>query len=71
VSEDNNNIRIASFEVLKNLSEFGQVIFSAHYDQDESTGNPRLGWIKIGLIVDLSSLISPEVETSTAGMIVG
>jgi hypothetical protein len=64
VSEDNNNIRTASFEVLKNLSEFEQVIFSAHYDQDESAGNPRLGWIKMGLIVDLSSLISPDVESS-------
>ena len=64
VSEDNNNVRTASFEVLKNLAEFEQVLFSAHYDQDEVSGNPRLGWIKIGLVVDLSGLISPEVETS-------
>jgi hypothetical protein len=47
VSKDNNNIRTASFEVLKNLAEFEQVLFSAHYDQDEVSGNPRLGWIKI------------------------
>ncbi|NQZ24184.1 MAG: hypothetical protein HRT53_19320 [Colwellia sp.] len=66
VSEDNNNIRTASFEVLKSLAEFEQVVFSAHYDQDESAGNPRLGWIKIGLVVDLSVLISPEVESSSA-----
>lgn len=64
VSEDNNNVRTASFEVLKSLSEFEQVIFAAHYDQDDDAGNPRLGWIKIGLIVDLSGLISPEVESS-------
>jgi hypothetical protein len=63
VSEDNNNVRTASFEVLKSLSEFEQVIFAAHYDQDDDAGNPRLGWIKIGLIVDLSGLISPEVES--------
>lgn len=66
VSEDNNNVRTASFEVLKNLAEFEQVLFSAHYDQDKVSGNPRLGWIKIGLIVDLSGLISPEVESSSA-----
>jgi len=63
VSEDNNNIRTASFEVLKELTELEQVIYAAHYDQDEKEGNPRKGWVKIGLIVDLSSLISqPVVE---------
>lgn len=64
VSEDNNIIRTASFEVLKNLAEFEQIIFAAHYDQDENLGNPRFGWVKVGVIVDLSSLISPEVEGS-------
>jgi hypothetical protein len=62
VSEDNNNIRTASFEVLTNLAELEQVIFAAHYDQDEMAGNPRIGWIKIGLINDLSNLVGPKVE---------
>ncbi len=61
-TEDNNNIRTASFEVLTTLSEFEQIIYAAHYDHDKIEGNPRKGWVKIGLIVDLSSLISESVE---------
>lgn len=62
VTEDNNNIRIASFEVLTNLAELEQIIYAAHYDKNKTEGNPRKGWVKIGLIVDLSSLISKSVE---------
>ena len=62
VSEDNNNIRTASFEVLKELAELEQIIYAAHFDKNEIEGNPRKGWVKIGLIVDLSSLISKPVE---------
>jgi len=61
-TEDNNNIRTASFEVLKELAALEQIVYSAHYDKDSIEGNPRKGWIKVGLIVDLSSLISPSVE---------
>lgn len=62
VSEDNNNIRTASFEVLKELAELEQIIYAAHFDQNETEGSPRKGWVKIGLIVDLSSLVSKPVE---------
>ena len=62
VSEDNNNIRTASFEVLKELAELEQIIYAAHYDRNEIEGSPRKGWVRIGLIVDLSSLISKSVE---------
>ena len=62
VSEDNNNIRTASFVVLTTLAELEQIIFAAHYDQDSIEGNPRRGWVKIGLIVDLSPLVAPSVE---------
>ena len=65
VTEDNNNIRTAAFEVLQNLSELEQVIFSAYYDNDTVEGSPRKGWVKVGLINDLSTLISPEVEKDT------
>lgn len=65
VSEDNNTIRTASFEVLKQLSELEQVVFAAHYDRDNMVGNPRTGWVKVGLINDLSVLITPEVATSS------
>ena len=62
VSEDNNNIRTASFEVLRELAELERVIFAAHYDKDPVEGNPRKGWIKVGLINDLSSLIGEDVQ---------
>ena len=62
ITEDNNNIRTASFEVLLVLAELEQLIYSAHYDKDVVEGNPRKGWVKIGLIVDLSSLISKSAQ---------
>ena len=61
ISEDNNNIRTAAFEVLTELAELQQLIYAAHYDQDPIAGNPRTGWVKIELIVDLSSLVGKPV----------
>lgn len=61
-SERNNNIRTASFEMLKELSALEQLIYTAHYDSDLKEGSPRKGWVKVGLIVDLSMLTSSEVS---------
>lgn len=61
-TEANSNIRTASFEVLKELAELEQIIYSGYYDHDHNEGNPRKGWVKVGLIVDLSSLISNSVN---------
>ncbi|WP_286265202.1 hypothetical protein [Thalassotalea atypica] len=60
-SEFNNNVRTASFEVLENLAELEQNVYAAHYDNDEVMGSARIGWVKIGLINDLSTLISSDV----------
>ena len=68
LSEDNSNIRTASFEVLKELAELERVIFAAHYDKDPIEGNPRKGWVKVGLITDLSTLISDEVEGKASSL---
>ena len=62
VSEDNNNIRTAAFEILLVLAEFEQVIYAAHYDNDKQNGSARLGWVKVGLAHDLSMLVDPQVE---------
>lgn len=64
VTEDNSNVRTASFKTLIVLSELQQLIYSAHYDKDMVNGNPRVGWVKIGLITDLSSLISKTTSAS-------
>ncbi len=66
VSERNNNIRTASFEMLKELSALEQLIYTAHYDRDLKEGSPRKGWVKVGLIVDLSMLTSSEVSEQSS-----
>ena len=65
VSENNNNMRTASFEMLKNLSSLEQLIYSAYYDDDLIEGNPRKGWVIVGLIDDLSVLTNENVKTKT------
>ena len=65
VSEKNNTIRTASFEIIKNLAELEQVVFMLHYDKNSVEGSPRIGWVKIGLITDLSSLTHKGIQTSS------
>jgi len=65
VTEDNSNIRTAAFSVLSELAELEQIIYAAHYDKDAVAGSPRKGWVKIGLIVDLSILISKPVNLAS------
>lgn len=62
ISEQNNTIRTASFEMLVELSSLEQLIYIAHYDGDLEQGSPRKGWVKVGLINDLSVLAAPSVE---------
>ena len=61
-SEENNTIRMASFEVLSQLAQFEQILYASHYDKNIIDGSPRRGWVKIGLISDMSMLISKPVE---------
>lgn len=58
-SEANANRRTASFQVLLELAELEQIVYAAHYDQDPEAGNPRDGWVRVGLVVDLSVLVGP------------
>lgn len=66
LSEDNSNIRTAAFEVLLQLSELEQVIYAAHYDKNTEEGSPRKGWVKVGLVDELSILIGPQVKIESA-----
>jgi S1-C subfamily serine protease len=63
VSEQNSNIRTASFEILLELSKLEQLVYIAHYDGDANEGSPRKGWVKVGLITDLSVLTNENVVT--------
>ncbi|WP_261844460.1 hypothetical protein [Aliamphritea ceti] len=62
VTEENSNIRTACFEILLELSNLEQQIYALHYDQDQVAGNPRKGWVKVGLIADLSMLTKDSVK---------
>ena len=42
-----------------------QLIYTAHYDRDVKEGSPRKGWVKVGLIADLSVLTTDSVERQT------
>jgi len=66
VSEENNNIRTACFEILINLSALEQLVYTAHYDGDIKEGNPRKGWVTVGLITDLSTLTDDAVKKESS-----
>ena len=68
VSEHNDTVRNASFEMLLQLAELEQLIYAAHYDRDSQAGNPRVGWVKVGLIVDLSFNCSEPVQAAAAAL---
>ncbi|MCK8044268.1 hypothetical protein MSG37_05190 [Shewanella sp. 1CM18E] len=62
ITEYNNNVRSASFELLLQLSELESIVYAAHYDQDPILGSPRNGWVKVNLIADLSMITEPELS---------
>ncbi|GIU50368.1 hypothetical protein TUM4438_36130 [Shewanella sairae] len=64
ITEYNNNVRSASFELLLQLSELESIVYAAHYDKDPVQGNPRQGWVKVNLIADLSMITEPELSVA-------
>ncbi len=59
-SEINSNIRTSSFEMLKELANLEQIVYASHYEKDDKEGNPRTGWVKVGIITDLSLICFQE-----------
>lgn len=68
VSEQNNTIRTACFEILVKLSSLEQLIYTAHYDNDLIAGSPRKGWVMVGLISDLSTLTDASVQKKSTAL---
>ncbi len=68
VTEYNSNVRSASFELLLQLAELEQLVFAAHYDRDPERGNPRDGWVKVGLIADLSYSCGEDVHAAALAL---
>ena len=65
ISEENSTKRTACFEILINLASLEQLVYAAHYDGDEDAGNPRNGWVLVGLIADLSVLADDTVSATS------
>ena len=59
-NEINQNMRVASFEVLKSLGELQTIVNYAHFEEDKSRGNPIDGWKHATMVRDLSRLLNPE-----------
>jgi len=56
-TEENRNIRVASFEILIQLGKLQLVTDYAHYDNNSEQGNPITGWGHVAIIEDLSFLM--------------
>ncbi|HYM35688.1 MAG TPA: hypothetical protein VET48_09855 [Steroidobacteraceae bacterium] len=56
-TESNRNIRVAAFEVLKQLGELQVVVNSSLYAKDSNRSDPLAGWGRVALIKDLSELL--------------
>ena len=71
-TEANRNVRLAAFEVLKNLGELQVTVNFAYFAKNEQLGNPMAGWGRVALISDLSSCCprrrpSARKSSSTCG----
>jgi hypothetical protein len=62
LTEHNRNIRFAGFEMLLHASELRRISYLAHYDRDNTEGNPRAGWVKVMIIRDLSMIMPPSLQ---------
>ena len=56
-SEENRNIRLASFEILVQLGKLQIITDHVHYGNASNTANPITGWGHVAMIDDLSFLM--------------
>jgi len=67
LTEDNRNLRLAAFELVKQLGELQLIVDYAHYDRNLELGNPITGWGRVALIEDLSAVLpSPLPKQANA-----
>jgi len=70
-TEENQNQRMAAFEILFKLGELQNVVFHHRYDMDRNAlGNPRTGWSHVLLIRDLSHLMKPPMAEKSEQLLV-
>lgn len=61
-TEQNRNVREASFIILRELSALQLIADHAYYEKNIQLGNPVTGWGHLGLIRDLSQMTPPGVR---------
>ncbi len=59
-NELNNNMRVAAFQVLKDLGELQTIVNYAHFESDSVRGNPIEGWKYAIQVRDLSRLLNKQ-----------
>ena len=67
-NEYNNNVRIASFQMIQELAKLEQNIYANHYDHNTYKGSPRDGWVRVGLVESLAAFISPETHRDSLAL---
>src|SRR5262249_8852654 len=65
----NRTIRVAAFEVLKNLGELQVLVNSIHFGPGTAKSDPMVGWGYIALISDLSQLIPAPVPATVEHLV--
>lgn len=56
-TEQNRNVRVAAFEILKTLGELQLIVDYAHFRKNERLGDSTLGWGKVLFIKDLAEVV--------------
>jgi len=56
-TEENRSVRVAAFEVLRNLGELQLVVNFAFFAKEQQFGHPMAGWGRVALISDLSQVL--------------
>jgi hypothetical protein len=68
-TERNSNLRTSCFQMLLELAEFEQVVFSLHYDRERMTTTPRMGWVKARLLHDLGTIATPAIQARSDALL--
>ncbi len=61
-TESNETIRVASFRLLEEAASIQQALYLRVYDGEKKLGSPRRIWVSLGLLKDISPLVSVQVE---------
>ena len=61
-SEDNRNLRYATFEMIMQLGELQLITDQLHYNAEAGKADTISGWGHIALIEDLAAVLPPEFE---------